>query len=58
MSLILAALVTRPSDICVADGNLRGVGVSRVLRLVVQDVSIYAKINRILSLIVSYAYHK
>jgi len=55
MSLILAALVTRPSDICVADGNLRGVGVSRVLRLVVQDVSIYAKINRILSLSVNCA---
>jgi len=35
--------------------NLRGVGVSRVLRLVVQDVSIYAKINRILSLSVNCA---
>lgn len=39
-SLELAALVTWPSNVCVADGDLLGVGIQSVGRLLVQDISV------------------
>jgi len=40
VSFELTALITWPSDVCVTDGNLLGVDIQSVRRLIVQHVSV------------------